>query len=226
MLVKDWMSKTVITIEEDRSKMDAMDLLKKHGVHILPVVKAGKLVGIITREGLQKVSTTAVDDLEVHELLHHIAKTKVKGIMTPNPITIPFDYTVGEAGRILFDNKISGAPVVDHEGHMVGIITQTDLFGVFVSLTDAGEKGVQFAFMLEDQPGSLRGIEDIIRKYGCQVASVLRSYERVQEGYCKVFIRVHDIDRSRLPQLKEEVKQKTTLLFMVDHGENKREIYY
>lgn len=225
MLVKDWMNKTVITIDENQSTMDAMHLMDEHGVTMLPVVKADKVVGIITRRNLQKVSTVDVVGLEVHEIFYKIAKTKVKEVMTRDPITIPFDYTMEETARILFKNKISDAPVVDHEGKVVGIITQTDLFGVFVSLTGVGEKGIQFAFMLEDQPGSLKMIDDIIRKYGCRVASVLRSYVQVQEGYCNIYMRIRDLDRSKLPQLKEELRQKATLLYMIDYRENKREIY-
>ncbi len=225
MLVKDWMQKTVIRIEEDRSKMDAIRLLREHNIRVLPVVRAGKLVGIVTRAGLQEVSAVDAGNLEVHELFYNIAKTRVKDVMAENPVTVPFDYTLEEAAEVLFKSGIKGAPVVDKEENIVGIITLTDLFGVFISLTGVGEKGVQFALTIDDQPGSFREIDDTIRKYGCRMRSMLRSYEGIQEGFCKVFIRIHDLDRSRLSELTEELKGRGKLLYMVDHREMKRELY-
>ena len=68
MLVKDWMTKTVITIEEHKPKMDALNLIKEHNIRVLPVVKAGKPVGIVTHRGLGKVSTIDAGSLGVHEL--------------------------------------------------------------------------------------------------------------------------------------------------------------
>lgn len=225
MLVKDWMNKTVIRIEEDRSKMDAIRLLREHNIRMLPVVKAGKLVGVVTRGGLQRVSAVDAGNLEVHELFYNIAKTRVKDVMTDNPVTVPHDFTLEEAAEILFANRIKGAPVVDGEGNIAGIITLTDLFGVFISLTGVGAKGVQFALTIADQPGSFREVDDTIRKYGCRMRSMLRSYEGVQEGFCKVFIRIHDLDRTRLPELTEELKGKGTLMYMVDQREMRREIF-
>lgn len=225
MLVRDWMTKTVIRIEEDRSKMDAIRLLREHNIRLLPVVKAGKLVGMVTHSGLQKVSSVDAGDLEVHELFYNIAKTRVKDVMIESPVTIPSDYTLEETAGVLFANRLKGAPVVDEGGNIAGIITFTDLFGVFISLSGVGATGVQFAITIADQPGAFKAIDDTTRKYGCRMRSMLRSYEGIQEGYCSVFIRIHDLDRTRLPELKKELKEKGTLLYMVDHREKRREIY-
>ena len=125
----------------------------------------------------------------------------------------------------LLKNKISGAPVTDKKGNVVGVITQDDLFQVLISLTGVGKRGIQFAFQLEDRPGSIKEIADIIREYGGRMVSILSSYDRVEPGHRKVYIRMYGIDRLKLPKLKEELKEKATLLYMVDLRENKREIY-
>lgn len=88
-----------------------------------------------------------------------------------------------------------------------------------------GKKGIQFAFLLEDRPGSIKEVTDIIRKYRGRMMSILSSYEQAQEGFRRVYIRFHDADRERLSELKEELKRTAKVLYMVDHGENKREIY-
>jgi len=225
MLVKNWMSKIAITINENESMQDAIKLLKEHNIAMLPVMKKGKLVGIITDRDLKRASASDATTLEIHELLALLSNIKVRSIMTKDPITVPFDYTVEETAEVLLENRISGVPVVDYEEQIVGTITKGDLFRVLISLTGVGKKGIQFAFQLKDRPGSIKEVADIIRKFGGRMVSILTSYERVPKGYRKVYIRMHGIERSRLPQLKEELKNKATLLYMVDHRENKREIY-
>lgn len=225
MLVKDWMSKTVITVDINDSMQGAMKLLKENDIPMLPVMKKGKLVGIITDRDLKRASPSDATTLEIHELLFLISKITVKDIMTKDPITIPFNYTVEEAAEILMKNKISGAPVVDPEGQIVGTITKGDLFRVLVSLTGVGKRGIQFAFTAEDRPGSIKELADIIRQYGGRMVSILSTYERVPKGYRKVFIRMYGVEREKLPKLEDELREKAELLYVVDHRENRREIF-
>ncbi len=225
MLVKDWMSKDVIKIDENESMQEAIKYLKEHDIRMLPVMKKGKLVGIVTDRDLKRASASDATLLEIHELIYILAQIKVKEIMTKNPITVPFDYTVEETAEILLTNKISGAPVVDHEGQLMGTITQSDIFKVLVSLTGLSKRGISFSFMVEDRSGSIKEVTDIIRAYGGRMASILSSYARIPKGYRRVYVRMYNVDRSRIPQLKEELKAKAALLYMVDHRENAREIF-
>ena len=225
MLVKDWMSKKVITVDVKDSMWDATKLMKENDIRILPVMKKGKLVGIITDRDLKRASASDANTLEIHELLYLLSEIKVKEIMTKDPITIPFDYTVEETAQVLLENKISGVPVVDDRGQVVGVITQTDLFKVMVSLTGLKKRGIKFAFQLEDKPGSIKEVDSIIREHGGRMAAILTSYDGVKEGYRKVYIRMYGVDRVKLPTLLEELKQDDKLLYMVDLREKKREIY-
>jgi acetoin utilization protein AcuB len=225
MLVKNWMSKNVITVDINDSMSDAIKLLKENDIKMLPVMKKDKLVGIITDRDLKRASASDATSLDVHELLFLLSKIKIKDIMTKDPIMIPQDFTVEETAEILLKNKISGAPVIDNEGQVVGAITQTDLFKVLISLTGVGTKGIQFAFLLKDEPGSIKVIADEIRKYGGRMVSILTSYQSAPQGYRRVYIRMYDIERAEIEKLKEEQRQKGTLLYVVDHKKNKREIY-
>ena len=225
MLVKNWMSKTVITADENDSMNEVMGLMKEHDIGMVPVMKKGKLVGIVTDRDLKRASASDATTLEVHELLFLISKIKLKDIMTKDPITVPFDFTVEEAAEVLMKNRISGAPVVDQDGQIVGTITKGDLFRVLISLTGVGKRGVQFAFQVEDLPGTIKDVADIIRQYGGRMVSILSSYEHVAKGYRKVFIRMYGVERKKLPQLEDDIRAKTTLLYVVDHRENRREIF-
>ena len=225
MLVKNWMSKNVIAADIDDSMQDAIKLLKENDIKMMPVLKKGKLVGVVTDRDLKRASASDATTLDVHELLFLVSKIKIKDIMTKDPIMIPEDFTVEETAEVLLKNKISGAPVIDNEGQVVGTISQTDLFKVLISLTGVGTKGIQFAFLLEDSPGSIKTVADIIRKYSGRIVSILTSYDNAPQGYRKVYIRMYDIDRTEIEKLKGELREKATLLYMVDHQKNKREIY-
>jgi acetoin utilization protein AcuB len=225
MLVKNWMSKTIITINIDDSMQDAIKLLKENKIRMLPVLKKGKLMGIVTDRDLKRASASDATTLDVHELLYLISKVKVKDIMTKDPITVPPNFTVEETAEVLLNNRISGAPVVDHGGNVVGTITQTDLFRALISLTGVGKRGIQIAVQIDDKPGSIKKVTDIIRAFGGRMASILTSYDGVPEGYRKLYIRAYSIDRSRLRELKEEIIKTATQLYFVDHREDKRKIY-
>jgi acetoin utilization protein AcuB len=225
MLVKNWMSKNIITIDVDDSMQDAIKLLKEHKIRMLPVLKNGKLVGIVTDRDLKRASASDATSLDIHELLYLISKIKVKDIMTKDPITVPLDFTVEETAEVLLNNRISGVPVVDHGGNIVGTITQTDLFRVLISLTGVGKRGIQIAVQIDDKPGSIKEVADIIRAFGGSMVSILTSYDGVPEGYRNVYIRARSIDRLKLPELSDEISKTATLLYTVDHREDKREIY-
>lgn len=225
MLVRNWMSRNVVTIDEDGSMQDAMQLMKKHNIRMLPVLKNGALVGVVTDRDLKRAQASDATTLDVHELLYLISKIKVKNIMSKNPIHVPPELTVEEAAEVLLRQKISGLPVVDGSGRLVGTITQTDIFRVLIALTGVGKRGIQIAFLVEDRPGSIKSLADPIREHGGRMVSILSSYEGVPEGRRKVYIRFYGLDRSRLPSLLEALRRAARLLYLVDHRENRREIY-
>jgi acetoin utilization protein AcuB len=219
------MSKKVITIDADDSMQNAISLLKENKIRMLPVTKKDKLVGIVTDRDLKRASASDATALDIHELLYLIAKIKVKEIMTKDPITVPANFTVEETAEVLLNYRISGVPVVDHSDNIVGIITQSDIFRVLISLTGVGSRGIQFALLLKDDPGSIKQVADLIREYGGRMVSILTSYDGVSEGYRKVYVRMRRIERTELEDLKKELLKIAGLIYMVDHREDKREVY-
>jgi acetoin utilization protein AcuB len=225
MLVRDWMSTKVIAIDVKASMHDATKLMNENNIRMLPAMKKGKLVGLITDGDLKRASASDATALEVHELSYFLSKIEVKDIMTKNPITVPFDYTMEETAEVLLENKISGVPVVNDRDQVIGVITQTDLFKMMMSLTGLKKRGIKLAFHLQDKPGSIKELTDVIRRFNGRMATILTSYDGVKAGYRKVYIRMYNINRSKLAQMIEELKEKGTLLYVVDFRENKREIY-
>ncbi|MGD2151228.1 MAG: CBS and ACT domain-containing protein [Desulfobacterales bacterium] len=225
MLVREWMSIEVITVDADETMQHAIGLLKEHSIRMLPVMKNRKLVGIVTDRDLKRASASDATSLEIHELLYLIGQIKVKDIMIPKPITVPWDFTVEEAAEVLLKNKISGVPVTGSQGDIVGVITKSDIFKVLISLAGIGKRGIQMAIQIEDRPGSMKGITRAIRDLGGRMVSILTSYEKVPDGFRNVYIRFFDLDRRVLETLKENISEISKVLYIVDHRENKRDIF-
>ena len=224
MLVKNWMSKDVITVEPEDSMQQAISLMKEHKIRMLPVLQRGKLVGVVSDTDLKRASASDATMLDVHEMLYLISKIKIKDIMATEPFTVSPDFTVEETAEILMEHKISGVPVVEEGGKVVGVITRDDLFKVLIALSGLGRQGIQFAFQIEDRPGSIKELTDVIREHEGKIASILSSYDRVPAGFRNVYIRIYDIPRNDLPELQTQLQKKAKMIYVVDHRENRRDI--
>lgn len=225
MLVRNFMTKKVITVDADESMQKAIDLIKNHRINMLPVVEYGRLVGVISDSDLKRASASEATVLSVHELKYLLNKIKVRDIMTPKVISVPPDFTIEETAEVLLQHDISGAPVIDHRGELVGIITRDDLFKALISLSGLAKRGIQFGFQVEDRPGSIKELTDLIRLTGGRIASILSSYDRVRDGWRNVYIRAYDLPRDRLPELIKALQEKACMLYMVDHRENIRQVF-
>jgi acetoin utilization protein AcuB len=225
MLVKNWMSKEIVTVDVDDSMQNAIYILQEQNIKILPVMDGGNLVGIISDRDLKKASPSDATTLDMHELLFLISKIKVRNLMKKPVYIAKPDDTVEEAAALLLEKKISGLPVVDENNRLVGIITRSDIFRVLISLSGLGQKGIQFAIRIKDMPGIIKEVRELIHEYGGRTASILSSSDNAPDGYLNFYFRIYQIDREKLPSLLDRIREKGTLLYMVDHRENKREIY-
>ena len=225
MLVKNWMSKEVITVDADDTMQNAIYTLQEQNIKMLPVMDDVKLVGIITDRDLKKASPSDATTLDMHELLFLISKIKVRDLMKEPVFTARPDDTVEEAAALLLEKKISGLPVIDEHNRLVGIITRSDIFRVLLSLSGLGKKGIQFAIRIKDMPGIIKEVRELIHEHGGRTASILSSSDNAPEGYLNFYFRIYQIDREKLPSLLDKVREKGTLLYVVDHREDKRTIY-
>lgn len=131
-LVKDWMTSKVITITPDTSLPDAHRLMDDHNIRRLPVEQHGRLVGIVTRGDVRGAEPSDASSLNIWEMNYLLSKLTIDKIMTKNPITIGPEATIEQAARLMLEEKVSGLPVVDDQGSIVGIITESDIFRLVV----------------------------------------------------------------------------------------------
>ena len=216
MLVREWMAADVLTVDENTSMMKALHLMKESNIRRLPVMARGSLVGIISDRDLKEASPSKATTLDVHELYYLLAEIKVKEIMTKNPVTIGADETVERAAVLMLEHKVSGLPVLNKKKELVGVITQSDVFRAFVNITGIYKGGVQFAFSLDDKPGSIKEVADTIREHGGRMVSILSSTDMVTEGTRNVYIRVRGMEAEDLKKMENVLRQKFKVLYVAE----------
>ncbi len=223
MLVKDWMSDKVISINASATVQEAINTLMDHHVSMLPVLDNGKLVGVVTDRDVKHASPSDACLLDFQNIMYHVSRVEVAQIMTPEPITLTPDLTIEEAAEILLNNDISGAPLVNTNGDLIGVITKDDIFAALIALS--GHKGTLFGFELEDRPGSIKEVTDILRRYGGRLVSIVSAYETSREGYRNVYIRAFDLLSDKMEELKTDLKNTAHMLYFIDYQENIREFF-
>jgi acetoin utilization protein AcuB len=211
MLVQDWMSNKVITVDYDASIMKASKLMKQNGIQHLPVLKEKRLIGIISDRDLKEAQPSDATTLDIYELYYLLDELKVKRVMSPKLFTITGGESVEKASATMLKHNISALPVVNSEGELQGIITKGDVFRAFVSISGIYQAGLQIGFQLEDRPGSIGEVAGVIRAHGGRIVSILTEYERAPEGFRFVYIRAREVGNEQA--LFEELKGKFKVLY-------------
>ncbi len=127
-VVRDWMTKDVMTVASKTTLPEAHRIMKERKIRRLPIVdQQGRLVGIVTRGDVREASPSDATSLSIYEVHYLLAQLTVDSIMTKDPVTVTPDTPIKDAARIMLEKKISGLPVLQ-DGHVVGIITESDIF--------------------------------------------------------------------------------------------------
>ncbi len=171
MFVKNKMTANPFTISPDQTIPDAHEIMAQNGVKRLPVMKNGKLVGIVSKEDITQASPSKATTLSVGEITYLLAKTKISQIMSKNPVTVTSSALLEEAALLMRDNNVSFLPVVDDD-KLVGIITESDIFDSFIELMGFREMGTRLTIEAEDAPGIMSNLTSIIGNYGANITHV------------------------------------------------------
>ena len=158
MYVKDHMTLDPITIDPDVTLLKALEIMGKNHFHRLPVVKDGRLVGLITEGLVNENSGKENTSLSIYELNYLLSRTYEKDIMITDVRTVSPDAWIEDAAEIMLQNEINVLPVVDGDKKVVGIITEKDLFKAFLKLTGYRKQGTRFVIKVEDKPGEFAKI--------------------------------------------------------------------
>jgi acetoin utilization protein AcuB len=165
MFVGERMSRPVISLSPETPVNEALAMFREEHIRRAPVMKEGKLLGIVSERDLLNASPSPVTSLSIWELNYLISKVTVKTVMSKKVVTVDQDTPIEEAARIMADKKIGGVPVVS-AGKVVGIITETDLFKILLELMGARQKALRVTASVEDKPGQLARLTKAIAQAG------------------------------------------------------------
>lgn len=197
MLVGERMSKPVLTVTPDLPVQEALAQMRKEHIRRFPVVDSkGKLIGIVSESDLLNASPSEATTLSVWEVNYLLSKITVDRVMTKEVITVNEDTPLEEAARIMADKQIGALPVMKGE-KLVGIITETNLFRIFLELLGARSKGVRVSFLVKDVPGKFAEIASAIRDGGGNIVAFVTAAGDAP-GYGQVTMKVQGMDLEKV----------------------------
>ena len=197
MLVKERMTRLPIVATPDLPVPEALHLMRQEHIRRMPVVdKSGRLVGIVSDRDLLLASPSPATSLSAWELTYLLGKITVHDVMTRKVITVTEDTPLEDAARIMADSKIGGLPVV-RDGALVGIITETDLFKLFLELLGARERGVRVTMLVPNVPGEMAKMTRAVTDCGGNIIAVA-GFTGTDPSNRRVLVKANGVSREAL----------------------------
>jgi acetoin utilization protein AcuB len=215
MLIRDWMTTNVLTVDENTSLMRATRVMKENNIRRLPVISHGKLIGIVTDRDVKDASPSKTTSLDIHELYYVLSEMKVKDVMTPNPLVLSGNDSLEKAAVIMLESKISGLPVTDGAGHLSGLLSETDVLRAFIHATGIKDGAIQYVFDLPDVPGSVSRVVELLRENETRVLSILTSFQDAPPDMKRVTIRVTVSNEDQVDELTRQLSDNFQVVY---HG--------
>ncbi len=135
MTIRELMSGGLVTVRRETPVLEARDLMAREKIRHLLVTDADRtLAGIITDRDIRLNLPSQATSLSPWEINHLLTKLTVGQVMTRSVITIGPDRSAHDGAQLMLDRKIGALPVVE-DGHLIGIITETDIVRAFIAMT-------------------------------------------------------------------------------------------
>ena len=205
MFVSQKMKTKVITTTKQMSLEDASRLMTRYGVRHLPVMEedicgVNRLVGIMTYSDILRALPSQTSTLEFHEAKYLFSLLKVGEVMPKNQeiITIHPEDGVEEAALLMRSYKISSLPVVDAQGDLIGIITDSDILDAFVTLLGVRTDGCRITVNFIDRPGVVADITDAVNKLNINITRMVLLMAEKRDETCQIIIRIQSNDPTAL----------------------------
>ncbi|MEG0254480.1 MAG: CBS and ACT domain-containing protein [Vagococcus sp.] len=174
MLVKDYMSQKLVLTKKDTKIFDAIELMKQHDIHRLPVVENKRLVGLITEGTIQEAMPSKATSLSVYEINYLLNKTTVEDVMIKSVATIKEECLLEDAIFQMRKEQVNVLPVLNNLNELVGIITNNDIFDAFLKITGYREPGTRVSIKIaEDQEGVLANLTQIFAENHLNIVQIV-----------------------------------------------------
>lgn len=202
MLISRVMTKNPLYVHPDMSVTEVRSLMDRERIGHLPVLdKNNSLVGILTKKDMLKAGPSLATSLDMYEISYLLSKLKVEKIMVKQVITVDENEVVEEVARIMADKDIGCLPVM-RGSLLAGIITETDLFHVFVNAFGARRSGVRITLIVTEKPGQLEKLTHAIAQKGGNIVALVSS-EGEDIDHRRITLKISDLNRA---DIEESIK--------------------
>jgi len=206
MIVSRVMTKNPVYVHPEASVTEARSLMDKEQISHLPVLdKNNSLVGIITRADLEKASPSAATTLDMYEISYLLTKMKVSEIMVKKVITVNETEVVEEAARIMADKNIGCLPVMKG-AFLAGIITDTDLFHVFINAFGARHSGVRLILSIGEHPGQIAAVSGAIAEKGGNIVALVTA-EGDDVAHRLITLKVEGVSKAEMEAVMKKLPE-------------------
>lgn len=205
MFVANRMTKNPITVEPTTPVNEAAKLMKRRNIRRLPVVEKGSLVGIISDRDIMRVAPSPATTLSKFEIMSLLDKITVAEIMAKDVVSLPDTATIEEAALVMYNEKLSGLPIVSSMGAVVGIITETDVFKTFVDVMGLADGKTRITLDVVDKIGVVKELAGIIADAGFNIDSMVTCKQASLAGHFEIVIRV---DADNVEEITAKIEEK------------------
>jgi acetoin utilization protein AcuB len=202
MLVREYMTHDLVTIEPKARLSDALNVMRARNVHRLPVVEDNLLIGIVSEKDLLYALPSIDRPISWVEASAQAAALPVRQVMQQDVVTVGPDCPIELAAATMADHNIGALPVVNPpESHtLVGIITETDIFRLFVEMLGSRAPGVRASLEIDNRKGALASLFNRVVEAGGLVASV-SSFPAASPNRIRIILKVADVDQDTMRNL-------------------------
>jgi CBS domain-containing protein len=134
--VRDIMAEKIVTISADDRLSTVEDIMTLGRVRHMPVVRGGRLVGVVSERDLLRASLSNLTAFGDEQRRAFLQAVEIRRVMSAPPVTIHPDATPEEAALVMAEKKIGCLPVVDGDD-LVGLVTETDLLRYFAGVSSS-----------------------------------------------------------------------------------------
>lgn len=191
MKIKEVMTKNPIIVDSETLVSDALRIMEQNNIRWLPVVDKGELVGIVAQHDLNEALPQPTSRSKARDLRFVLSRMKVTEAMKKNPVTLNADTPFEEYLKIRQERKISVFLVIDENGQLVGITTESDIIRVLTRVVGLGEEGSKITVEgLDRRIGDdLQKIVSIVNKFEIALLSIM-SLPRPEKGDSMIMLRL------------------------------------
>ena len=183
LLVRDWMTRNLVTLSPEASVAEALTLCRERRIRHIPILEEGRLVGIVSDRDLRDASP-ALGDAERASALQ---ETRIGDVMIREVITADPQDSIENAAQEMYEHKIQSLPVIAEEpvvdeasavAELLGIITSSDVMRALIMLVGLPEPGCRIEVRVPNTEGILAEVAGKIQDFEVDIVSVLSDPDR------------------------------------------------